>query len=766
MSMRYLGPSFDIHTGGIDLVFPHHEDEIAQSEAATGQPLRAHLAALRPPPDGRREDGQAHRQHRAARPSSTRTGTRPRALRYALLAAHYRAPLDFSDASLAAAAAAVERLSTVLAALRRLPRGPGRRRRRWRRCSTATRAAFAAALDDDLNVSPALAAVFDLVRELNRRIAERTLSTADAAGRGRAAARPRPGPRRHRRGRGDAADRARRRSSTHARPHERRATGLVPTRCARSWRSLGISSRTRRTASAGVGWEAPMPRRDDERGPRPGDDRASRPPARGPGPGGPDRGVRRGRRPAVAAAPAATASADRRVIGPGPPDRTVPRARPGRGRPIAVAVPARAAPAAAGRPGGPATRPARDPAARRRRVADPAPASRRPTVAAPGRRGPERPPHRDRPGRATAAAPRPRRPRGPRPVHARRPGPSDDRGPAPGPRPAARPGPGATRPGRGARPPRRVRPAAVRGAAPRGPAPMRPSARPAVRSRPGRGRGGARRRPAARGGGVRGASPGPPAAGRARPPRTPWSSWSCTPRRCASRSWRSRAARSPRSPASTATRASRSSWSPAAGRPSTRSWRGPASAASRRSCWCSTRSRIPRTWARCCAAPRPAASTACSSRPAASAPISPAAIKASAGAVEHLLLVPLDDLAGGLADLHGRGLRLVGADECASLAYREADLRGPLALVVGSEGQGISGPVRRRLDLAVRIPMRGSRLAQRRGGGLGAAVRGRRAAPAGRQRRRSGRSGSEARTGALADDRAAPTRGRRRRARR
>jgi len=90
-----------------------------------------------------------------------------------------------------------------------------------------------------------------------------------------------------------------------------------------------------------------------------------------------------------------------------------------------------------------------------------------------------------------------------------------------------------------------------------------------------------------------------------------------------------------------------------------------------------------------------------------SAPMGPAAIKASAGAVEHLLLVPLDDLGGGLVDLHAGGLRLVGADESAPLAYRDADLRGPLALVVGSEGRGIAGHVRRRLDLAVRIPMYG-----------------------------------------------------------
>ncbi len=89
------------------------------------------------------------------------------------------------------------------------------------------------------------------------------------------------------------------------------------------------------------------------------------------------------------------------------------------------------------------------------------------------------------------------------------------------------------------------------------------------------------------------------------------------------------------------------------------------------------------------------------------APLTPAAIKASAGAVEHLLLVPVDDLPGALADLRARGLHLVGADADAPLSYRDADLRGPLALVVGSEGKGMTGPVRRRLELVVRIPMRG-----------------------------------------------------------
>jgi 23S rRNA (guanosine2251-2'-O)-methyltransferase len=89
------------------------------------------------------------------------------------------------------------------------------------------------------------------------------------------------------------------------------------------------------------------------------------------------------------------------------------------------------------------------------------------------------------------------------------------------------------------------------------------------------------------------------------------------------------------------------------------------------------------------------------------APLSAAAVKASAGAVEHLLLVPVEDLAEALTDLHVRGLRIIGTDADASLAARQADLRGPVVVVVGSEGQGLGPAVRRRCDTVVRIPMRG-----------------------------------------------------------
>ena len=90
------------------------------------------------------------------------------------------------------------------------------------------------------------------------------------------------------------------------------------------------------------------------------------------------------------------------------------------------------------------------------------------------------------------------------------------------------------------------------------------------------------------------------------------------------------------------------------------------------------------------------------------APLTPAAVKASAGAVEHLLLCPVDDLAGALADLKAHGLRVAGSEADAPLTARQTDLRGPLAIVVGSEGQGLGPTVRRRCDLFMRVPMRGS----------------------------------------------------------
>jgi cysteinyl-tRNA synthetase len=179
MSMAHLGPSFDIHTGGIDLIFPHHEDEIAQSEAATGEPFVQtwlHCAHLQS--SGTK---MAKSTGNIARPAELfDAGVSPRALRYALLAVHYRASLNHSDESLAAAAAALSRLDALVAALAAY---------REDRADDATlpdllaqaRTAFGAALDDDLNISEALAALFDLVREVNRRIEARSISNDDGS---------------------------------------------------------------------------------------------------------------------------------------------------------------------------------------------------------------------------------------------------------------------------------------------------------------------------------------------------------------------------------------------------------------------------------------------------------------------------------------------------------------------------------------------------------------------------------------------------------
>jgi cysteinyl-tRNA synthetase len=179
MSMAYLGPSFDIHTGGVDLIFPHHEDEIAQSEAATGRRFVGtwlHCDHLRL--------GGSKMAKSTGNISSVvellEAGVSPRALRYALISVHYRQGLEYTPASLSAAAAAIERVDALELALDAYAEARADSPDLTGALDEA-RSRFEAAMDDDLNVSAALAALFDLVRELNRRIADRSMSTGDAA---------------------------------------------------------------------------------------------------------------------------------------------------------------------------------------------------------------------------------------------------------------------------------------------------------------------------------------------------------------------------------------------------------------------------------------------------------------------------------------------------------------------------------------------------------------------------------------------------------
>jgi cysteinyl-tRNA synthetase len=178
MSMAQFGPSLDIHTGGIDLIFPHHEDEIAQSEAATGKPFVGtwlHCAHLQM--SGEKMAKSTGNIARVA--ELLEGGVAARALRFALISVHYRAALNYSDESLRAAAAATERLDAVHAALRAY-RQDGPDDPTLPALLHQVRADFEAGLDDDLNVSEALGALFEGVRELNRRIDARSLSAADA----------------------------------------------------------------------------------------------------------------------------------------------------------------------------------------------------------------------------------------------------------------------------------------------------------------------------------------------------------------------------------------------------------------------------------------------------------------------------------------------------------------------------------------------------------------------------------------------------------
>jgi cysteinyl-tRNA synthetase len=178
MSMAALGETFDIHTGGVDLIFPHHEDEIAQSEAATGvEFVRTWLHCAHLQMGGAKMAKSTGNIARVA--ELLAAGIEPRALRYLLISVHYRMAVAYSDESLGAAGAAVDRIDAAVAALRAY-RNDVAGDSSLDAVLDGARADFEAAMDDDLNISPALAALFELIRELNRRIDARSLSTADA----------------------------------------------------------------------------------------------------------------------------------------------------------------------------------------------------------------------------------------------------------------------------------------------------------------------------------------------------------------------------------------------------------------------------------------------------------------------------------------------------------------------------------------------------------------------------------------------------------
>ncbi len=164
MSMKYLGETFDIHTGGVDNIFPHHENEIAQSEAANGKPFAryfmhcAHLLV-------NNEKMAKSKGNFFTLRDLLDKGYDPIAIRYLLLSVHYRSPLNFTLEGLDQAETAVRRLRDFYQRLQKVQGGTYNPK--VESYAEAARQIFEQFLDDDLNISPALAAVFGLMKETN-----------------------------------------------------------------------------------------------------------------------------------------------------------------------------------------------------------------------------------------------------------------------------------------------------------------------------------------------------------------------------------------------------------------------------------------------------------------------------------------------------------------------------------------------------------------------------------------------------------------------
>ena len=177
MALRLLGESpIDIHAGGIDLIFPHHENEIAQSEGATGKPFSRfwmHVEYLIV--DEQKMSKSLGNTYTI--PDVVAKGFRPSAVRLLLLSAHYRKQLNFTWDSLAAMEESLRRLTDFLARLNAVTHD-GAHAAVIARVADA-RQQFADAMQDDLNTAAALGAIFDLVRSLNSAIDAQQLGTGD-----------------------------------------------------------------------------------------------------------------------------------------------------------------------------------------------------------------------------------------------------------------------------------------------------------------------------------------------------------------------------------------------------------------------------------------------------------------------------------------------------------------------------------------------------------------------------------------------------------
>ena len=176
MSMKYLGSHFDIHTGGEDNIFPHHENEIAQSEAATGETFVNYWLHCRHLLVDNMKMSKSLGNFYTLR-DLLEQGFKAKGIRYALLATHYRQPMNFTLDNLHGAATGVQRLLDFMDNLQSAD-GSGADAAALLQ---KTQENFEQSLDNDLNISGALGAIFQMVRDVNRLIADGRLSSAGAA---------------------------------------------------------------------------------------------------------------------------------------------------------------------------------------------------------------------------------------------------------------------------------------------------------------------------------------------------------------------------------------------------------------------------------------------------------------------------------------------------------------------------------------------------------------------------------------------------------
>ena len=179
MALRLLGdPPLDLHTGGVDLIFPHHENEIAQSEGATGKPFArfwVHVEHL----FVENEKMSKSLGNIFTLSDIIERGHRPSAVRYLLLSSHYRKQLNFTWAGMDQAEESLRRIVDFLVRLGDVREGG--QHAGIQEAVASARERFAAALGDDLNTAGGLAAIFDLVRDVNAAIDARNIGSGDVA---------------------------------------------------------------------------------------------------------------------------------------------------------------------------------------------------------------------------------------------------------------------------------------------------------------------------------------------------------------------------------------------------------------------------------------------------------------------------------------------------------------------------------------------------------------------------------------------------------